>query len=86
VRRDGIAVGVPAVAADELDRVVEAGQAHGDVQRAAAHVGFDPGGALDNIDEAFAYNCEHAHTLPEDRLTSTLLSTMTPITASSDAA
>jgi hypothetical protein len=44
-------------------------------------VRFDSGGALDNVDEAFANNCEHAHTLPEDRPAGTLLSTMTVIPA-----
>ena len=41
VRRDGFPVGVPAVAADELHRVVQPGQAHRDVQGAAADVGLD---------------------------------------------
>jgi hypothetical protein len=29
-------------------------------------VGLDSRGALDNVDQAFANNCEHGHTLPEN--------------------
>ena len=66
VGRDGFTVGVPAVAADELHRMVQPGQPHRDVQGAAADVGLDTGGALDNINQALTNNCEHAHTLPEN--------------------
>nr|BFE43385.1 hypothetical protein GCM10017547_12780 [Pseudarthrobacter oxydans] len=45
--------------------MVKAGQAHRHVQRAAAHVGFNSRGALDNVNKAFANNSEHGHTLPE---------------------
>ena len=67
VRGHGIPVGVAAVAADELHGMVQAGQAHRDIEGAAAHVGFDSGGALDNVNKALANNSEHGHTLPEKR-------------------
>ncbi|MDQ0862882.1 hypothetical protein [Arthrobacter globiformis] len=59
-------VRVPAVPADELHRVPQAGEPDGDVERAAAHMGFDSGAALDHVNEALADNSEHGHTLPEN--------------------
>jgi hypothetical protein len=59
---------VAAIAADELHGMVEPGQAHRNVEGAAAHVGFDSGGALDNVNKALANYSEHGHTLPEKRL------------------
>lgn len=65
MRNHGIPVRVAAVAANELHRVVQASQPHRYIEGAAAHVGFDSGGALDNVNKALADNSEHGHTLPE---------------------
>jgi hypothetical protein len=53
--------------------MVQSGQAHGDVERAAAHVGLDSGSALDNVNKALADYSEHGHTLPEKRQPHTAL-------------
>ena len=46
--------------------MVQPGQSHRHVEGAAAHVGLDSGGPLDDVNQAFANNCEHGHTLPEN--------------------
>ena len=66
VRGQGLAVGIPAVAANELDRMVQPRQPHRHVEGAAADMGLDAGGTLDDINQPFANYCEHGHTLPEN--------------------
>ena len=64
----GLAVRISAVAADELDGMVQPRQPHRHVEGAAADMGLDAGGPLDYINQSFANNCEHDHTLPENPL------------------
>lgn len=46
--------------------MIQPGQAHGNVERAAANVGLYPAGTLDDVNKGLANNSQHGTTLPED--------------------